>query len=86
MLLLVGPIKCGKTRVVHTVIPRLLAARCAAAAPTDAAAPRPLLFSYTFPLALPAEESALGLKAGVIRALTAAVAAVDTTGVVAVDF
>ena len=58
ILLLVGPIKCGKTRLVHTIIPRLLVARHAAAAPTDAAAPRPVLFSYTFPHALPAEEAA----------------------------
>ena len=53
MLVLVGPIKCGKTRLVHTVIPRLLAARAEAAA-----APRPVPFSYTFPQALSAELAA----------------------------
>ncbi len=40
MLVLMGPAKCGKTRLVHTVIPRLLAARAVAAA-----APRPVPFS-----------------------------------------
>jgi hypothetical protein len=59
LLLLVGPIKSGKTRLVHTVIPRLLAARhAAAAALADAAAPpRPAIFPYTFPLGLPAEAA-----------------------------
>ena len=58
MLLLVGPIKCGKTSLLHTVIPLLLAAQCAAAALAQAAAPRPVPFSYTFPRALPAEPAA----------------------------
>ena len=58
MLLLVGPIKCGKTSLLHTVIPRLLAARCAAAGLAQATTPRPVPFSYTFPHALPAEPAA----------------------------
>jgi hypothetical protein len=62
LLLLVGPIKSGKTRLVHTVIPRLLAARHAAAAALSGAAapppPRPAIFSYTFPQGLPAEPAA----------------------------
>ena len=54
MLMLTGTIKSGKTRVLETVLPGLLAARLAA----DPRSRRPVVFLHSFLLSLPANESA----------------------------
>jgi hypothetical protein len=54
MLMLTGTIKSGKTRVLTTVLPGLLAARLAA----DPRSRRPVVFLHSFRLNAPVEESA----------------------------
>ena len=54
MLMLTGPIKSGKSRIVHDVLPRMLAAQYAAA-PTIVC--RPVIFRHTFVLGA-AEDAA----------------------------
>jgi hypothetical protein len=57
MLMLTGTIKSGKTRVLNTVLPGLLAARLAA----DPQSRRPVIFLHSFPLSAPAEQAATKL-------------------------
>jgi hypothetical protein len=57
MLMLTGTIKSGKTRVLETVLPGLLAARLAA----DPRSRRPVVFCYTFPVSAPADVAARNL-------------------------
>ena len=64
MLLLVGPIKSGKSRIALEVVPRMLAALHAAA---PHARRTPVPFSFAFPLNMPAEHAAQHL----VEALTA---------------
>jgi hypothetical protein len=54
MLMLTGPVKSGKSRIVHDVLPRMLAAQYAAA-PTTVR--RPVIFRHTFALGA-AEDAA----------------------------
>ena len=62
MLLLTGTTKSGKTCLLHTVIPRLLAAEYAKAAGSPLPPRRrPVVFAYTFPTFTPAEECAKDL-------------------------
>ena len=58
MLMLTGPVKSGKSRIVHDVLPRMLAARYATA-PTTVR--RPVIFRHTFVLGAAAEAAAEGL-------------------------
>jgi hypothetical protein len=57
MLMLTGTIKSGKTRVLDSVLPGLLAARFAA----DPRSRRPVVFLHSFRLLAVAEESAINL-------------------------
>ena len=61
MLLLVGPIKSGKSRILLDVIPRMLAARHAAVPQGAGARRRPVPLSHTFQAGAPAEAAARGL-------------------------
>ena len=65
MLMVTGTTKSGKTRILHHVIPRMLAEEHAAAARTPLPRRRPAVFAYTFPLQLPAHQCAQHL----VRAL-----------------
>ena len=58
MLMLTGPIKSGKSRIVHDVLPRMLAARYAAA-PTTVR--RPVIFRHTFALGAAGDAAAESL-------------------------
>jgi hypothetical protein len=58
MLMLTGPVKSGKSRIVHDVLPRMLAARYAAA-PTTVR--RPVIFRHTFILGVAENAAAEGL-------------------------
>ena len=60
MLMLTGPIKSGKSRIVHDVLPRMLAAQYAAA---PATVRRPVIFCHTFDLGA-AEEAAAEFLVG----------------------
>jgi hypothetical protein len=57
MLMLTGTIKSGKTRVLDSVLPGLLAARFAA----DPRSRRPVVFQHTFPVGAPADVAARDL-------------------------
>ena len=58
MLMLTGPVKSGKSRIVHDVLPRMLAAQYAAA-PTTVR--RPVIFRHTFALGASEEFASEGL-------------------------
>ena len=60
MLMLTGPVKSGKSRIVNDVLPRMLAARYAAA-PTTVR--RPIIFCHTFVLGAAEERAAETLVA-----------------------
>ena len=58
MLMLTGPVKSGKSRIVHDVLPRMLAAQYAADAAT---VPRPVIFRHTFVQGADEESASQGL-------------------------
>jgi hypothetical protein len=60
MLMLTGPVKSGKSSIVHDVLPRMLAARYASA-PTTVR--RPVIFRHTFVLGAAEERAAESLVA-----------------------
>ncbi len=60
MLMLTGPVKSGKSRIVHDVLPRMLAAQYAAA---PATVRRPVIFRHTFALGDDEERAAETLVA-----------------------
>jgi hypothetical protein len=68
MLMLTGTIKSGKTRVLDSVLPGLLAARLAA----DPRSRRPVVFLHSFRLNAPVEESAISCARFPRRKLDAA--------------
>ena len=59
MLMVTGTIKTGKTVIVHEILPRLLASRSDSPRPCQVRVrPRPVIFSYAFPLGRGPDDAA----------------------------